>query len=413
MRVVRPCSLLSAAALPLGYALQADPSRNTCPWSGVSPDFGRFMQFPMDIMEFPDDVQDPGSFYANSGISSLERNTWRTSPDCFEEYCVYTSDGFFDKGISLITTASNHARVAHIQPPQKGSTSHQEKTRIANIPGKGKGLVATRMIHRGDRIMTTSPALLVHRNAFRELSLEDINYLMDVAVNNLPKSRKESYMSQAGSRKIIDILFTNSFQVTLGGNDGFHYGNYPEVSILNHDCRPNMAFYVDNNLTHHTHAVRDIKPGEELTISYVDTLQIRSARQERLRNSLGFSCACSSCTLSKEESNASDNRIRAISRIESELSDFNSKTTSPAMIEEYLSLYRTEGLDNSIAGAYTLAALNYNFFGNAKLAEKYAQLSVEAGQLENGPDAGDVREMIILAKNPKSHWSWNVKPYRL
>ncbi|KAK5628459.1 hypothetical protein RRF57_004174 [Xylaria bambusicola] len=174
-----------------------------------------------------------------------------------------------------------------------------------------------------------------------------------------------------------------------------------------------MAFYVDKNLTHHTHAVRDIEPGEELTISYVDTLQIRSARQERMRNSLGFSCACPSCTRPKEESNASDNRIRVISRMESELSDFNSKTISPALIERYLSLYRTEGLDNNIAGAYTLAALNYNFFGNAGLAKKYAQLSAEAGRLENGPDAGDVREMITLANDPKSHWSWNVKPYRL
>ncbi|KAK5628458.1 hypothetical protein RRF57_004173 [Xylaria bambusicola] len=241
MRVAFPCSLLAAATLPLGYALQADPSKNTCPWNGLSRDYEPLVQFPMDTIEFPDDVRDSRSSYVDSSVSSPTRNSWRTFPDCFEEYCVYTNNGFFNKGISLITTASNHARVAQIQIPQKDSILYQEKTRIVDIPGKGKGLVATRMIRRGERIMTANPALLVHRDAFRELSLEDINYLMDVAVDNLPKSRKESYMSQAGlmgSHKITDILFTNSFQVTVGGNDGFHYGNYPEVSILNHDCRP-------------------------------------------------------------------------------------------------------------------------------------------------------------------------------
>lgn len=82
------------------------------------------------------------------------------------------------------------------------------------------------------------------------------------------------------------------------------------------------------------------------------------------------------------------------------------------MIEEYLTLYRKERLEFKIAGAYTLAALNYNLFGKADMAKKYARLSVEAGLLESGPDSGDVRQMEILADNPKSHWSWNMKPHR-
>ncbi|TGJ79117.1 hypothetical protein E0Z10_g9644 [Xylaria hypoxylon] len=264
--------------------------------------------------------------------------------------------------------------------------------------------------------MAARPALLVHRDAFSEIPLEDMYYMMEIAVNNLPKARKESYLAQAGTmggHKITDILFTNSFQVALGDHDGFHYGNFPEVSLLNHDCRPNLAFFVDQNLTHYTHAVRDIEPGEELTISYIDALQARSIRQERTRNSLGFPCACPHCTLSKKDSDASDDRLLAISRIESELSDFSSQASSPAMIEEYMSLYRTERLEHNVAGAYTLAALNYNLFGKAGMAKKYAQLSIEAGLLESGPDAADVREMRILADYPKSHWSWNIKPHRL
>ncbi|KAI3342053.1 hypothetical protein F4824DRAFT_272332 [Ustulina deusta] len=414
MRATFCCPLLTAV-LPMGYALQAYTDQNTCPWSRLPSAFEQFVYSPMNAMDSPNDIRDRGSSHLHNNNNGLESNTWSTSPDCFGEYCVYTSNDFLGKGISLVTTASNHIRIAQIQIPETVSKTGYEKARIVEIPAKGKGLIATRKIRRGERIMAANPSLLVHRNAFRELQLEDIYYLMDMAVNNLPKARKESYLAQSGTmggHKITDILFTNSFQVALGDYDGFHYGNFPEVSILNHDCRPNLAFFVDQHLTHYTHAVRDIEPGEELTISYIDALEIRSVRQERMQNSLGFSCACSHCTLPKRESDASDSRLLAISRIESELSDFNSRASSPAMIEEYVDLYRTEGLEYKIAGAYTLAALNYNLFGKAGLAKKYARLSVEAGLVESGPHATDVRQMRILADDPRSHWSWNMKPHR-
>lgn len=173
-----------------------------------------------------------------------------------------------------------------------------------------------------------------------------------------------------------------------------------------------LAFFIDQNLTHYTHAVRDIKPGDELTISYLDPLQVRSLRQERTRNSLGFSCGCSHCALPKKESDASDGRLLTISRIANELSDFESKALSPAMIEEYVASYRKERLEYKIAEAYTLAALNYNLFGKADMAKKYALLAIEAGLLENGPDAADVQQMKMIADNPKLHWSWNMKPHR-
>ncbi|KAI1744075.1 SET domain-containing protein [Xylaria scruposa] len=408
--------LLLAAIVPIGHTVQAYVNQNTCPWSLPSLFLEQYACTPVDIT-FPDsDLRDQANSHQRNDVGAPGSDIWNTLPDCFGEYCVYTNNNFLGKGISLITTAPNHARVAGLQVPETGLRSSYPKTRIVEIPGKGKGLIATRTIRRGERIMAARPALLVHRNAFRELRLEDIYYLMDTAIDKLPKPRKESYLAQAGTmggHKITDILFTNSFQIALGDDeDSFHYGNFPDVSVLNHDCRPNLAFFVDQNLTHYTHAVRDIEPGEELTISYLDALQVRSVRQERTRSSLGFSCGCSHCTLSKKESDASDGRLITISQIESELSDFNSKKSSPAMIEKYVALYKKERLEFKIAGAYTLAALNYNLFGKADMAKKYARLSVEAGLLESGPNAADVQQMEMLADAPKSHWSWNMKPHR-
>ncbi|KAI0458791.1 SET domain-containing protein [Xylaria acuta] len=404
------------AIVPMGHALQTYIGQDVCSWNSLSSTFEQYACAPVDVTIPRKDMRDQGNFHQRNDAGDPGINIWNTLPDCFGDYCVYTNNNFFGKGISLITTAPNHARVAQMQIPGTVLRSDYEKTRIVEIQGKGKGLVATRTIGRGERIMAARPALLVHRDAFRELPLEDIYHLMETAIDNLPRPRKESYLAQAGTmggHKITDILFTNSFQMALGGyDDGFHYGNFPEVSLLNHDCRPNLAFFVDQNLTHYTHAVRDIGPGEELTLSYLDALQVRSVRQERSRNSLGFSCSCSHCTLSKKESDASDSRLLTISQIESELSDFNSKTSSPTMIEEYVALYKRERLEFKIAGAYTLAALNYNLFGKAGMAKKYARLSIEAGLFESGPDAADVQQMEILADDPRSHWSWNMKPHR-
>lgn len=46
---------------------------------------------------------------------------------------------------------------------------------------------------------------------------------------------------------------------------------FPLVSRLNHECRPNCAYYFDHTtFSHKVIAVCDIVPGEELTISYYE-----------------------------------------------------------------------------------------------------------------------------------------------
>jgi len=173
--------------------------------------------------------------------SSSTSSVWDIS-HCRDEYCVYTNEGFGGQGISLITTELSYHRVREFQASEPASRPSYEKIRVESIPGKGKGLVTTKMIHRGERLTAAKPALLVHRNAFMELEPEDVYNLIDVAVDSLEPSRRASYVAQAGTmggHKNTDILFTNSFQLSIGDHDdGFHYGNFPEISLLNHDCRP-------------------------------------------------------------------------------------------------------------------------------------------------------------------------------
>ncbi|KAI5925236.1 hypothetical protein F4810DRAFT_708622 [Camillea tinctor] len=418
----RQSLFLSMSAVSARALVHNPFTKEICPWTSLLSPFTPYSYAPSDEFRLLD--QNKNTEWATAQPTQipirdhdLHDDVWIRTHHCVDEYCVYSNAGLFGQGMAVVTNPQSQRLIEQSQ----NSTVHiglgEPKFRVAQIPGKGNGLIANDTIRRGEPIIASKPALLVHQGVFGDLELEDIYQLLESAVDNLPTARKASYLAQAGKmggHRIVDILFTNSYQMNVGEHhhEAFHhYGNFPAASLFNHDCRPNLAFYIDDNLTYHTHAIRDIKPGEELTVSYLDPFEPRSARQERTRHSLGFSCSCSQCSASQKEIDASDARLRSIKRIEAELGDFNSKLASPALIEKLVALYEKERLEFKISGAYTLAALNYNLFGQAEPAQKYAKLAVEAGRLENGPDALDVREMQDLCDDPKTHWTWDLRRY--
>lgn len=63
---------------------------------------------------------------------------------------------------------------------------------------------------------------------------------------------------------------------------------------FNHSCAPNCTVVFYGN-TIQVRTMREIEPDEELTIQYTDLYLPRGERQERLRNSHCFSCACARC----------------------------------------------------------------------------------------------------------------------
>jgi hypothetical protein len=63
-------------------------------------------------------------------------------------------------------------------------------------------------------------------------------------------------------------------------------------------------------LTLALYALRNIKTGEEITKSYVNTLLPREKRKEILRKNYGFECDCQACTLPWP--NSDENRIKLL-----------------------------------------------------------------------------------------------------
>ena len=163
--------------------------------------------------------------------------------------------------------------------------------------------------------------------------------------------------------------------------------------------------YRISNITHITTAIRDIRPGDELTISYINAQLPRAERQERLEQ-WGFKCKCAHCSMSDAEAEASDARLRRIAELETELDNPQSTKVTADTGAELVALYEKERLDIYLAPAYTRAALNYGLFAEEAKAREYANNAIRALTRQSGPKAGDLPSMRMLAQDPRSHWTW-------
>ncbi|KAI2616894.1 SET domain-containing protein [Hypomontagnella submonticulosa] len=320
------------------------------------------------------------------------RLAWKGPESCVNETCIFYNKRMGD-GIVLLTTERN-AEIIRKFPVIPNSAGAGEQLRVTEVPGKGIGVVATRKISKGETILVRSPTMMGQTAAYVGLEKGTREVLYDVAIGKLPSKGQELFMGQMGKDLYVD-----------GANEsGSHLGCYPEISRFNHDCRPNVHYRI-NDITHTSVAARDIAPGEELSISYIELMLPREERLSRLRK-WGFECSCSHCTMSDEEAAASDARLKKIEELETALENFNETIVTADTGAQVAELYEKERLDIYLGQVYTRAALNYALFGEEEKARKYAEAAVEAVERESGPGAGDAKAMRILAENPKAHWTW-------
>ncbi|KAK0620769.1 hypothetical protein B0T14DRAFT_431840 [Immersiella caudata] len=337
---------------------------------------------------------------------------WQETGKCAGKWCIFVNRGFGNgEGTVAITTKPNFEKLLKIEDTRHESAASAPPYFIDQVPGKGLGVIANTTLRRGDPVMHENPALLVHRELERSTTVPQHEQfaLLDTALEQLPPRRRDQFLAQMGhfgGHRITDILTTNAFQLDLGGEDGHHYASFPGVSRYNHDCRPNVAFYISSKLEHITTVVRDARPGEELSITYLDSSKPREERRSRARNAWGFQCTCSQCALSDAASALSDARLVEIKQIEKVISDPLSEGVTPGLLRRLAKLYRDDRLEVEMGSAWTLMALNYNMLGDATAAVKYARLAEEAVVIEGGQDVGDAKAMRELAAGSKEHFTW-------
>ena len=364
---------------------------------------------------------------------------WIGPHGCVLGWCLWSNPSFArGRGISVITLQENMSQLRATglglnQNISTGENPSPPPFEIKPVKGKGLGVVANRTIKPGTSLMTYPPVLVVHKAFLETAPTRERNQLLDRATSVLPASTRAEFEAQAAAgssssssssptgHRVTAVLMTNSFQVALPGisspeHQGRHhqhqhhyYANYPEVSRLNHDCRPNAAFRIapDTALHHVTAVGGTIRAGDEITISYVDAVAPRDERRARTRLAWGFECTCQACSPRHDALvHLSDARLAEIRRLERRLQDYGDRGVTAAMIQRLLKLYTQESLHAVTFGAYTLAALNYNLLGWDRMAARYAAMAVEAGTVQAGEEAPDVKAMQVLARDPREHFTF-------
>lgn len=184
------------------------------------------------------------------------------------------------------------------------------------IPGKGLGLFAVEEIPKGKTIIIERPALvwapsheefLHQKQANPEQSWDSIktDYLQK-ELDKLPKPKQGEIWSLSNHSEnskeslLLSIFRTNTFGFSEHEKLS---GIYTFCARLNHSCDPNCSWRVSKtpesddpkDRTINITAIKDIKVGEELTITYVIQESRVEERQVQLLKAYGFKCDCSRC----------------------------------------------------------------------------------------------------------------------
>ncbi|KAF5364847.1 hypothetical protein D9757_011274 [Collybiopsis confluens] len=112
---------------------------------------------------------------------------------------------------------------------------------------------------------------------------------------------KDCWATSPTFRTLEGVFRTNSLEIELASQSAGarkHRALFPKTSRCNHSCGPNAIWSFDQlNFTLTLSAVREILPGQEITISYINPFLPRHFRRAHLESKWNFICHCVHCDI--------------------------------------------------------------------------------------------------------------------
>ncbi|KAK7962019.1 uncharacterized protein PG986_002844 [Apiospora aurea] len=269
---------------------------------------------------------------------------------------------------------------------------------IQRVPGKGNGVIAASKITKGTRIHAESPFITLPKLD----EAPNAKALNDAVLKQLRSASRGDQRAFFSLGNIhgktlpipLGIVQTNALAYGPGGEGGvFLMG-----SQFNHDCLPSARTKWNDHLHKMTvYALRDIEPGEEITITYIN-LETCDVRQKTLQDGFQFTCSCKACTLPEDICKEMDADIMEIKTIEG----FLKSTTEPLEVclrfayrQRYL--IESNALDFAHAPdtyelASTLAAIHKDYIRAKIFSERHLDIVTTEGGLDH-PDTRKQRDM--------------------
>jgi len=234
---------------------------------------------------------------------------------------------------------------------------------VKSVPNKGYGCFALKSIPRGTRILADEPLIYVKEQAYYRADIEREFEKLSAADKKLffslysahnqdpdawPKEIHETVSSRERQRiqeqqearfsdkpTVTSIFQTNCMPKDTGA------AVFPHASRFNHSCNPNATFTWNPAIGKETiHAVRDIKPGEEITLAYCDIIHSKPLRKWELKH-YGFTCDCPACDATDPWAEKSAERRAEIGDLERETEFLsNMREESALLSRQYLTMIK-------------------------------------------------------------------------
>ena len=195
---------------------------------------------------------------------------------------------------------------------------------IQEIAGKGRGLVATKDISRGeiilkDRAVVTASdhdcsATKIQRQVDQLSKADRDDFYKLCAIKMVSSDRDGSILSAENEKHLAGLSKSSAifFNCAIDNGKGFHRERDPEglgnlsrsvylgLSWMNHSCFANCALVSTTDTdTLELITIVDVKKGEELTVNYLGSAFLTDTTIERrkmLRVKWGFLCNCFLCS---------------------------------------------------------------------------------------------------------------------
>lgn len=203
--------------------------------------------------------------------------------------------------------------------------------------GRGARLVALKPFKEGDELARERP--------FARMSHGDSIHASDEEAKAHGEGLWDEHVKTMKPGVERDLLFSLSDTwndpPTAGGigrtnciplgdhNDSEGSGLFAILCRANHSCRPNARYIWRHDLQRELLlAVRDIAPGEEVTVTYGPGLEGRAERQETLRRGFRFECKCEVCAIHAPNQ---DRALRKIKKLNDDIPQVAWKNPERAM----------------------------------------------------------------------------------
>ncbi|POW08776.1 hypothetical protein PSTT_07253, partial [Puccinia striiformis] len=326
-----------------------------------------------------------------------------------EEYCIFINPTInHGQGMVIVTPTQLFKEALNDELDLFGDPLKLESvSKVVEIPGKGRGLVASRDLQMGEYVGRERPVCLFPTSQPMWSTPLGVDICRQ-AIDHLPPQTRASIAALAGEGATADVFLwevikTNNFGHNIYRGDSTVYGAlFLSASRFNHSCRPNVVDYLTpDTMTMHTKAAEPIAKGEELTLDYTSPEAYRKARQEKLKDSWNFICTCSHCQMSPELGEQSDQRITRIAELKQLYEIDPNFSTGDA--EELLHLYKMEKLPWGILDSHLTAAKVYNSQLNSAKVIEHAEKYKSLGLMLIGTGWSGLAEANLLTQQAEKH----------